>query len=216
MHPVYRKLGLLPLLPLLALAGCRSPETQMMSQDTTSPATDSAVEQIEAKFKQNSSPKQAYRVTLSIADAPGPFAVIEGFAQYVALDCTYTINELEGATAHPEKRIPVTYTKVDERTYTGVVHIDAMQDEDYFGKGVCHWNLVVVSAQLRATGAQGETRFFAALQRDALLAHQPQTSLHKKQRYPRDPAISDVNSLGLDPPTDDMFPLTFTSEAVTP
>ncbi len=213
MHPVYRMLGLLP---FIALAGCHSPETQMMSQDTTSVATDPTVEQIEAKFKQNPSPKQAYRVILNVADAPGPFAVIEGFAQYTAPECTYILNEAAGATAHPEKLIPVTYTKVDERTYAGIVHTDAMQDEDYFGKGVCHWNLVVVSAQLRATGAQGETRFFASLPGDALLAHEPETRRHEKKRYPRDPAVSDFSSLGLDPPTDDTFQLTFTSEAVAP
>ncbi len=214
MHPVYRMLSLLP---LWALAGCHTPETQMTSQDITSVATDPATgPAVEAKFKLNPSPKQAYRVILSVKDAPGPFAAIEGFAQYSAPDCTYIINEAAGATAHPEKIIPVAYTKIDEHTYAGTIHTDAMQDEDYFGQGVCHWNLVVVSAQLRATGAQGETRFFATLSRDALLAHQPQTRRHEKKRYPSDPAVSDFSSLGLDPPTDDSFPLTFTSEAVAP
>lgn len=213
MHPIYQMLGLLP---VMVLAGCNSPESQTMSQDTTSVVTDQTTESIEAGFKQNPSPKHAYRVTLTFPDAPGPFASIEGFAQYTAPDCTYIINKAAGATAHPEKLIPVTYAKIDERTYAGTVHTDAMQDEDYFGKGVCHWNLVVVSAQLRATGAQGETRFFATLSRSALLAHEPQTSRHEKKRYPSDPAVSDFSSLGLDPVSEDSFPLTITSEVVAP
>jgi hypothetical protein len=213
MHPIYLMLGLLP---VMALAGCNSPESRMMSQDTTSVVTEPAAGSIEAGFKQNPSPKQAYRVILTFPEAPGPFASIEGFAQYTAPGCTYVINEAAGATAHPEKLIPVAYTKIDEHSYAGVVHTDAMRDEDYFGKGVCHWNLVVVSAQLRATGAKGETRFFATLSRDALLAHEPKTSRHERKRYPSDPAVPDFSSLGLDPVSEDSFAFTFTSEVVAP
>ncbi len=214
MHPICR---LLSLLPVMALISCDPSESRMMNQqEITSVAIDPAIGPIEARFRQNPSPKHAYRVTLNVADAPGSFAAIEGFAQYAAPDCTYVINEAAGATAHPEKVIPVVYTKIDERTYAGIVHTDAMVDEDYFGKGLCHWNLVVVSAQLRATGAQGETRFFAALSRDGLLAHEPETSRHEKKRYPRDSVVPDFSSLGLDPTSQDSFQLTFTSEAVAP
>jgi hypothetical protein len=214
MHLIFRMLSLLP---IIALTSCDPSETRTMNQkENTSVAIDPATGPIEAKFKQNPSPKQAYRVILDFAEAPGSFAVIEGFAQYAAPGCTYIINEAAGATAHPEKVIPVTYTKVDERRYTAIVHTDGMQDEDYFGQGVCEWNLVVVSAQLRATGAQGETRFFATLSRDALLAHQSQSRRHEKKRYPSDPSVPDFSSLGLDPPSEDSFSLTLTSEAVTP
>lgn len=212
MHPFSRVLGLSA---AILLTSCDPSENRMMKQEqSTAVATAPTPEEIEAKFRQNPSPKQAYRVILDVSNAPGPFASIEGFAQYAAPDCTYVINEAAGATAHPEQRIPVTYTKQDDGTYAGIVHTDAMLDEDYFGKGICRWGLVVVSAQMRATGAQGETRFFASLDREALLGGKPQTRVHERKRYPRDPVIADFSSLGLDPPSDDVFPLTLTSEIV--
>lgn len=219
MHPIFRVLGLLPAIALtVALTSCDPSESRIMNQqdELTSAVTDQAAGQVEVRFKQNPSPKNAYRVMLNLAEAPGPFAKIEGFAQYTARDCSYVINEAAGAMAHPEKLIPVNYTKVDDRTYAGIVHTDGMQDEDYFGKGVCHWSLVVVSAQMRATGAAGETRFFASLPRDALLAQEPQTSRHERKRYPSDAAVPDFSSLGLDPTSEDSFPLTISSEAVAP
>lgn len=134
--------GFVCLILLGALAGCHLRESQKPSQDSAFAATASATGPIEARFKENPSPQRAYRVTLDVADAPGPFAVIEGFAQFTAPNCTYVINKAAGAIARPEKRIPVAYTKINERTYVGTVHIDAMLDEDYFGKGVCRWELV--------------------------------------------------------------------------
>lgn len=77
-------------------------------------------------------------------------------------------------------------------------------------------SLVVVSAQLRASGAKGETRFFASLSREALLAGERQVSRHEKKRYPRDQTLPDFNSLGLDPITGDAFSTTLTSQAIRP
>jgi hypothetical protein len=214
MRPVHRISGVL--LSFTLFAGCQPSEKPDMSQDHKAIADSSADESVEAKFKQNPAPKQAYRVTLNVDDAPGPFAVVEGFAQFAATDCTYIINKVAGATAYPQKIIPIIYKKIDDHAYEGIVHTDAMQDEDYFGQGVCHWNLVVVSAQLRATGATGETRFFARLPREALLTNERQTSRHESKRYPADAALPDFSSTGLDPISGQFFSLTFTSELVTP
>jgi hypothetical protein len=214
MRPVHRISGVL--LSLTLFAGCQLSEKPDMSQDTSAAGNGSTAESIQAKFRLNPAPKQAYRVTLNIDDAPGPFAVIEGFAQYVAEDCTYMINKAAGVPAHPQKIIPIAYKKIDERTYETMIYIDAMQDEDYFGQGVCRWNLVVVSAELRATGAKGETRFFASLSLDSLLANKAQTKQHETKRYPTDAALPDFTSMGLDPITGKSFSLTFTSEAIAP
>ena len=215
MHPVCRTLGLLS---ILALTSCHPSEnrTTMNENQTAGAAIDPDAQPVEARFKENPAPRQAYRVTLDVAQAPGPFAVVDGFAQFTAPDCTYVINEAAGAVAHPEKIVPVAYTRVDDTTYAGTVYADAMLDEDYFGQGVCRWKLVVVSTELRATGAAGEARVFASLPGETLLAGGSHSTLHEKKRYPRDPGIADFSSLGLDPVSDDAFPLTLTSEPATP
>ncbi|MGO1070090.1 hypothetical protein [Lysobacter sp. CA199] len=51
---------------LLALTGCGA----------------SPYDEIAPEFKQNSQPKQRYQLTLTIANAPGPFVSVQGFMQF--------------------------------------------------------------------------------------------------------------------------------------
>lgn len=61
-------------------------------------------QETEAKFHLNPQPKQAYRLKIKINDAPGPLKLMGKMGVgYKAEDCTYIINKVEGAPAHPEK-----------------------------------------------------------------------------------------------------------------
>lgn len=94
-------------------------------------------------IKLNPNPRMRYEVTAVIKDAPGPFDRIEGAVQYKVTDrkCV-PLTPITGAAEFPEKRVPIELHRIDDHTYRGDVYVDLLQDEDYFGMGVCHWSLI--------------------------------------------------------------------------
>lgn len=104
-------------------------------------------------IKQNSHPKMRYEITMTIQGAPGPFDSISGFAQYkVSNGHCVPLTPISGATLPPESRIPISFTRVSDNLYKGVIYTDLMQDEDYYGLGVCRWSVVAASADLKIGG----------------------------------------------------------------
>ncbi|MHB1057825.1 MAG: hypothetical protein ACYC0F_08085 [Rhodanobacter sp.] len=105
-------------------------------------------------IKQNPQPKMRYAITLTIQDAPGPFDSIGGFVQYkVSNGHCVPLTPISGATLPPESRVPISFTRVSDKLYKGVIYTDLMQDEDYYNMGVCHWSVVAVSADLKIKAA---------------------------------------------------------------
>ena len=87
----------------------------------------------------------------------------------------------------PTRTIPFALEKGDDGVWRGTVVADGMVDEDYHGRGVCHWALVNVQAQLMATGAEGETRFIANSRGDLAAAGSRVELYFLKAAYPRHP-----------------------------
>ncbi|ALN63395.1 hypothetical protein GLA29479_2529 [Lysobacter antibioticus] len=139
---------------------------------------------MEAKYKRNPAPKQPYQIVLKIEGAPGPFAKIEGFASYEATECTYTPDPIAGVPLKPGSDIPMEFSKVDESTYTATIYADAMLDEDYLGRGVCHWGLMSVNTWVKATGAKTDISYVATLWSDDLIAQKARTNYYVKYAYP--------------------------------
>lgn len=113
----------------------------------------------------NPHPVRAYRVTLTLDDAPGPFRAVEGFAEYTAKyrdepgrTCGYMAGGV-GAFIALSWGEPFQLKKISDDIYEGVVYADGMLDEDYDGEGVCHWEMIQVRARLRANDSQVGTRF---------------------------------------------------------
>lgn len=101
-------------------------------------------------IKQNPHPKMRYDLTLTIEGAPGPFDSVSGFVQYkVSNDHCVPLTPISGAKIPPESRIPIALSRVSEKVYKGVIYTDLMQDEDYYGLGICHWSVVAASADLK-------------------------------------------------------------------
>ena len=101
-------------------------------------------------IKRNLHPKMRYEITMTIDGAPGPFDSVTGFVQYKVMnDRSVPMQPISGATLAPENRIPVAFTRVNDHKYLAVVYTDLMQDEDYFGMGVCHWSMVATTANLK-------------------------------------------------------------------
>lgn len=157
-----------------------------MNQNTSDASGLQHVEHDRGRAHLNPSPKRAYEIVMTIENAPGPFADVSGGAQY---DVT---NENEcghiNSAGVPERitsQERVALTKVSDTEYRGVVYLDRMLDEDYYGRGVCHWELTAASATLRATGADGETLFQPAIMADQLLSGEEVQLYFWKGHYPR-------------------------------
>lgn len=137
------------------------------------------------EYKRNPTPKQTYRITMSVANAPGPLKLMSAGASYQA-DCAYLLNKLEGVMAYPEQHLPVTFDRTGMTTYQGTLHLDAIVDEEYFGNGVCHWQFVGFGATFRATGAPEETAFSPSATLDDITGEKPVTTYFWKGHYPRE------------------------------
>lgn len=143
------------------------------------------------EYRENPSPRQAYRLAMTIKDAPGPLKIMVGAAQYdvINTDCLPPPKENPGGRSSPvpTNDIPFVLTQVSEGQYTGIVYADGMIDEDYHGRGVCRWGLVQAQVQLKATGAEAETKFIASLSQHQgdFRSGQPKTIYYWKGGYPR-------------------------------
>lgn len=140
------------------------------------------------RYKENPHPRQAYRVTLTIADAPGPLASIKAYATYEIQGETCLLprdNNFDGDQLAPNRRsLPVQFTKVSETEYVATVHADRMLDADYYGRGVCHWQSTGTHVRLKATGAEGETEFIAGLSGQQLLKEEQALTFFWGAHYP--------------------------------
>ena len=102
------------------------------------------------EIKHNPTPKMRYDITLTVDGAPGPFDSITGFVQYkVANEQCVPLEPVSGATIAPEEKVPVVFKREKDNVYTGTIYADLMQDEDYYGLGVCRWQVVATSAVLK-------------------------------------------------------------------
>jgi hypothetical protein len=180
-------------------------------------------------YKQNPNPKQRYDITMVIANAPGPFESMEGLAQYdvVTPECLPKSDFFSGMPAPtPTDDIPFTLTRVSKTEYTGTVYADLMLDEDYHGRGVCHWRLIQARVHMKATGVEGETVFIPNLSAEPLFAEQTKTIYFLKESYPSDPTTllenyvefgqADRSKMAPSLKESDLFTITLTSKRMTP
>ena len=158
----------------LSLNACGGSEKSMSIQ-----------EQTEARFQLNPHPKQAYRLRIKINDAPGPLKLMGNMSVgYKAENCSYIINHIEGAPANPEKRVRTVIRQLGEFEYETVVYADAMQDEDYFGEGICHWKPEGFGVAFKATGSPDETKFNFGDFLDDLIEKKMLVKYYWKWAYP--------------------------------
>ncbi|MCC4621016.1 hypothetical protein LL965_13290 [Xanthomonas cassavae CFBP 4642] len=174
--------------------------------------------------KLNPSPRKAFEVTLTLKDAPGAFGLVQGAAQY---DVS---NEAECGKIQPETGTAGRITsqedfalkKVSDTEYRGTVYLDLMQDEDYYGRGVCHWEFSGASVMLKATGAEEETRFLSFIEAKTMTAQQPQTKYYWVKGYPRSESKSFPDTGELSPEQfkpdirDELFTITLAAKDVAP
>ncbi|WP_429002919.1 hypothetical protein ACE15N_16855 [Xanthomonas campestris pv. passiflorae] len=161
------------------VAGCKPMTAPSLEADAT--ASDPT-------YQKNPHPKQAYRITMTIEDAPGPFEWVSGTAFYQMTNhkqCT-PIEPIAGVwNKFDEDGIPIHFEKRDASTYVSTIYADGMIDANYYGKGTCLFALDGVGISLKATGKKEETRFQPALFENEIHSSAPKITYFWKDRYPK-------------------------------
>lgn len=170
-------------------------------------------------------PKQAYELVLTVKDAPGPFAVVEGVAQYDVSnyeDCGRVIWST-GTASRITSQEPVELRRTGENEYRGTFYLDRMQDQDYYDRGTCHWTLTGVGAMLRATTGEADTRFLTFIDKKRMDAGSPLTLYYPKTAYPRAELAANFPASGKEDPSaykeelrDALFSTTTTVRTLAP
>ncbi len=169
---------------VLLLSACHNPGAMFMPKP-----------KIEIKERQN--PRQAYQIVMTIENAPGPFRLVEGSAQYDVInhdECGY-IDPVSETISRIDTHPPIEWKPMGDSQYVATVYADLIVDEDYYGRGVCHWKLSMASALLKATGAEAETRFLPAISAEEIIASVPRKLYFWGGYYP-DIDMSDFADLG--------------------
>ena len=181
------KLGLIMVAASVALTGCAPVSGSLDAQrnDQTTEVQESGSPSLRHKFRMNPAPKRRYDITMTIKDAPGPFEDVGFSAQYDAPDCIYWTSKFAGTTSRPMHMMRLPTEKLDDTTYKATVYLDAMLDEDYYGDGVCHWQLSGVTSGVKATGTDAETGFGADISPEAVIAQEAETTYLWSEYYPR-------------------------------
>ncbi|MFC6839698.1 hypothetical protein [Xanthomonas theicola] len=176
-------------------------------------------------YRKSPHPTQAYRITMTIEDAPGPFGHISGTAFYEMTnhrDCT-PIEPIAGVwSKSSEGGIPIHFQKINEVTYVATIYADGMVDADYYGKGICLFELNGAGITLRATGKHEETRFQPSLFKKEIYSSTLKTTYFWKGGYPRsdvgnypDTGEDDLNKYA-EQNRSNLFQITLKTEKVNP
>ncbi|MDM0090471.1 MULTISPECIES: hypothetical protein [unclassified Variovorax] len=141
-------------------------------------------------IKLNPHPRMRYEITLTIADAPGPFDAVEGSAGYqVSNDRCVPLAPISGARPTPRKNVPIALTRVNEAIYKGSLYVDLLVDEDYFGLGLCRWSMPFADFDLQI----GNLAFAHSIALEEILAGNSVTRYFNKISYVSEDARSPKN-----------------------
>lgn len=130
-------------------------------------------------IKLNPHPQQRYEITVTV-DAPGPFDSVKGYAFYqVSNPSCIPQAPLTGGRSMPNISHDFELTQVSKGTYRGYFYLDQFQNEDYFGLGTCHMDLMSVAPDFNVHGES----FNTALMLDDVVGQKSKTTYFSKKEY---------------------------------
>jgi len=136
----------------------------------------------------NPAPTQSYRLTLRFADLPGALSDIAATADFEVenRECVpYDYTRAAGGVRLPPRHsVQLALQRVDERTYTAVLHEDALRDEDYYGLGVCRWALNSATVHFHSA----TTHFIGGIRADKLVAGESQVEHYLARDFAQKPS----------------------------
>jgi hypothetical protein len=100
--------------------------------------------------KTNPNPTQGYEIMVELIDPPADIRRIAGEAHFGIPDvsCMHQPDPIAGYTPGSSYIKEFALTKVGENTYQGHIFLDWPIDEDYYGMGVCKWEIATVDTIL--------------------------------------------------------------------
>lgn len=96
--------------------------------------------------KTNPNPTQRYEITVEMFDPPADITNITGQASFSIPDviCMPTPDRIAGYTPGSRYTKEFALTRVREDAYEGHIFLDWPVDEDYYGLGICKWEIATV------------------------------------------------------------------------
>ncbi len=166
--------------------------------------------------EKNPHPVKRYEV-IATSYAPGPWDSIEAYIGYDVInqECV-PILPFIGVRQTPNAGINVPMIHVDDHTWKGYFYRDALQDEDYFKLGVCHWDVTNISVNAIGKGVS----FGWGRMLDDLLRGSVETSYFKKSSYgdkalvPYGAQVYPFNYVDVNKNKDAYFSVTITAKEV--
>jgi len=110
-------------------------------------------EYVPPKVHANPKPKDIYNVTLTLDDrfgSPTTIGIISHLAVKNPTVCApkNTWAAIGGLYPHPSEQVTTTAFRLDKNTYKFTLVLDPFVDEDYYGLGVCNWELEAASIEI--------------------------------------------------------------------
>jgi hypothetical protein len=107
----------------------------------------------DSDIRQNPHPTQAYEITVEVRDAPGAFDAVAGSAIFrVSNQNCSPQDPLSGVRQVPTSFRSTKFEPWGHDRYRATVHLDLLEDDDYFGMGICHWRFDGFVVSLQAHG----------------------------------------------------------------
>jgi hypothetical protein len=133
-------------------------------------------------IKQNPHPKQRYEITVTVAGA-GPVESVEGAMQYRVEneECVPVSDPVNGVRIPPKAHPPIEFKRVSDGVFRGTLYTDLMQDEDYYGLGVCKWAMTGAVPVVTIDGVPLSPAMFPA----DIHSQQPVTRYFTKDQHPQ-------------------------------
>ncbi len=182
-----RHTSMAALMMLAALTSCQSSNTPNAGPGAGIPV---AVPDIHPS--PNPAPKRTYVLTLRFAGLPDALQDVAATADFEVdnRDCVpYDFSRAVGGVRLPPRHsVALELKKVDATTYVARLHEDALQDEDYYGLGVCTWALNTATVHFRSIA----TRFVGGMPADRVVAEAEVVDHYLVRDFAQKPAPMDV------------------------
>ncbi|WP_454257061.1 hypothetical protein [Pseudoxanthomonas mexicana] len=100
--------------------------------------------------KTNPNPKQRYEITVELVDPPQDIREISGVAHFGVgtRTCLPYREKIARVTIGASYKREFALIRAGESTYKGHIFLDWPIDQDYYGLGVCKWEITGVNAIL--------------------------------------------------------------------
>lgn len=154
--------------------------------------------QPDIQIKERPNPQKAHRIEMVIENAPGPFAVIEGAANYSVknhFECGH-IDPVPGIASRITTHPAIEWTPIGDGRYAATVYEDLIVDEDYYGRGVCRWELTEVSVLLKATASDKDTPFLSSISAKDIRGRAISSAYFWRGAYPSDVGYEGLSVYG--------------------